>query len=223
VLGSGSISGVDLNRFDPKAFDLSKRKAIRCELGIDEEALVILYLGRLTQDKGICELVEAFKALQFERTNTRLLLVGPIEDHRDPLPKIILHEIRQNPAIHTVGFSKIPERFMAISDVFCLPSYREGFGSVVIEAGAMGLPTVATRVVGLVDAVDDGSTGILIPPKDSYALNRALVTMVSDPEKRSRMGAAARRRASRMFGAGFVNQLVADEYFRLMDTFGKRN
>ena len=127
---------------------------------------MIVFVGRVTRDKGITELVEAFLAVHATRPDLALLLVGPFEPDRDPLPAATLEAIHSHPAIHGVGFCLEPERYLAAGDLFCLPSYREGFGTVAIEAGALGLPVVATRVTGLVDAVVDAETGRLVPAKD---------------------------------------------------------
>jgi glycosyltransferase involved in cell wall biosynthesis len=215
VLGPGSVGGVDLNRFNPEVFGGERARATRRELDISETALVILFVGRLTKDKGITELIEAFRNLQKEHGNLELILIGPLEPERDPLPDQTLSEISTNNKIHSLGFSAQPEKFMGAADVFCLPSYREGFGSVVIEAGAMALPTVASRVIGLVDAVVDGETGFLVPPKNIEALSAALAQFLSTPEMRQRMGKKARQRAIREFDSHVINQLVAQEYRKL--------
>jgi glycosyltransferase involved in cell wall biosynthesis len=211
-LGSGSIGGVDLRRFDPQAFGPAGRISIRKELGIADDALVILFVGRLTRDKGIGELASAFSMIQKRRQDVELLLVGPSEPERDPLADHTIKELSRNPNIHSIGFSDTPEKYMAAADIFCLPSYREGFGSVVVEAAAMGLPAVATRVVGLVDAVVEEKTGLLVPSKDSVSLSKALMKLLSDPEMRLRMGNAGRIRAIREFDASLINQLVYEEY-----------
>jgi glycosyltransferase involved in cell wall biosynthesis len=215
VLGAGSISGVDLERFNPKIFGGERSATPQRELGISEQSLVILFVGRLTKDKGIRELVSAFRMLQRDQRDVELVLVGPFEPERDPLPRETLHELSHNPRIHVVGFSHEPERYMAAADVFCLPSYREGFGSVVIEAAAMGVPAVVSRVVGLVDAVVDGETGLLVPAKEVDALRGALMKMLSSPEIRHRMGCVARERAVRDFDSRIVNRLVVEEYKKL--------
>ena len=145
-----------------------------------------------------------------------LVLVGPsLDSERTPLSAETWQEIHGNSRIHAVGFSYEPEKYMAAADVLCLPSYREGFGSAVIEAAAMGVPAVASRVVGLVDAVADGETGFLVPAKDVQALKEALSRMLSSPEIRNRMGRAARGRAVRDFDAKCINQLVFEEYEKL--------
>ena len=215
VLGAGSISGVDLERFNPEVFGGERASAPRRELGVSEQSLVILFVGRLTKDKGIRELVSAFRMLQIDGREVELILVGPFEPERDPLPRETLYELSHNPHIHVVGFSRKPEKYMAIADVFCLPSYREGFGSVVIEAAAMGVPAVVSRVVGLVDAVVGGQTGLLVPPKEVDALRCVLTKMLSSPEIRHRMGRAARERAVRDFDCRIVNRLMIEEYKKL--------
>lgn len=109
---------------------------------------------------------------------------------------------------------------MSVSDVFCLPSYREGFGNVVIEAAAMGVPTVGTRIVGLVDSVVDGETGILVPPRDVDALTDALSRMLRDESLRMRMGKAAQERARTQYDSNTVNRFLLDEYERLRQQHG---
>ncbi len=222
VLGAGSISGVDLERFSKNGSAASRAADPRRELGISEKSLVILFVGRLTKDKGLAELVAAFRTLRVDHKDVELILVGPFEPERDPLPRETLHELSNNPHIHTVGFSHSPERYMGAADVFCLPSYREGFGSVVIEAAAMGVPAIVSRVVGLVDAVADGETGMLVPPGEVDALRSALTRMLSIPEIRYRMGRAARDRAVRDFDSKIVNRLVVEEYQKLATRHSQR-
>jgi glycosyltransferase involved in cell wall biosynthesis len=217
VLGAGSISGVDLQRFDLVSKP-GKRETIRKRLGIPEASLVIVFVGRVTKDKGIVELIASMRDLWKQRSDLHLLLVGQFEPERDPLPKATLDEIVANSKIHSTGFVYDPENYMAAADIFCLPSYREGFGGVVIEAGAMHLPTVATRITGLVDAVVEGETGILVPPKDVPALVEALLTLIQAPELRQKMGAAAFRRSTTYFNASDVNKMIVDEYYRLVGT-----
>jgi glycosyltransferase involved in cell wall biosynthesis len=190
---------------------------LRRKLNISDHSLVILFVGRLAKGKGIRELVSAFRMLQSDYMNVELILVGPsLESEHDPLSRETLEEISGNPHIHAVGFCHEPEKYMGIADLLCLPSYREGFGSVVIEAAAMGVPAVASRVVGLVDAVMDGETGVLVPAKEVEALRWALAKMLSAPEIRRRMGCAARERAIRDFDSRTVNRMVLEEYQRLV-------
>jgi glycosyltransferase involved in cell wall biosynthesis len=205
---------VDLVQFNPDRWRTRYAK-IREELGIPPGAKIITYIGRVTRDKGIGELVAAFERLMNSGINAYLLLVGPFEPERDPLPDEVEEQIRHETRIKAVGYSTEPERYMSVSDVFCLPSYREGFGNVVIEAAAMGVPTVGTRIVGLVDSVVDGVTGILVPPRDVDALTGALSRMLSDESLRVRMGKAAQERARTRYDSNTVNQLLLGEYERL--------
>jgi glycosyltransferase involved in cell wall biosynthesis len=215
VLASGSLSGVDLDRFDPKIWRNARSAETRAELGISTNALALLFLGRITRDKGIVELYEAFCGLQVPGRDIELILVGPFEPERDPLPPATLAGLSRHAKIHMVGFTPCPERYLGVADIFCLPSYREGFGSAVIEAAAMGVPAVATSVVGLVDAVVPGETGLLVPPKDAAALRIALTSLLVDSRLRQRLGNSAQIRARLLFDAAKVNQAVADEYWRL--------
>lgn len=215
VLGSGSISGVNLARFDPDLWGGAKQLNTRKELGIPIDAVVIVFVGRVTRDKGIVELIQAFSHLSDKRPSLFLLLVGPFEPDLDPIPAETQSLITSHTRIKQTGFCSNPEQYLAASDIFCLPSYREGFGSVVVEAGAMGLPSVATSIVGLVDAVEEGITGLLVPPKDEVKLAEAIDTLVANPELRHVMGSAARRRVKKAFDAKIVNETVSEEYFRL--------
>jgi len=211
VIGAGSIAGVELDRFD-RARRAADGRAIRERLGIPSDACVITFVGRLTRDKGISELVAAFERVSRRPERVDLLLVGPEEPERAPMPAQAAATIAAHPRIHAVGYSPEPEQYLAAADVFCLPSYREGFGTVVIEAGAMGLPSVATRVTGLEDTVLEGETGLLVPAKAVDPLVEALDRLIDDPELRRRMGEAGRRRAIEQFDATMVNGQMVAEY-----------
>lgn len=212
VLGPGSLSGVDLEKFDVRLRD--RRAELRRSLDIPAAARVIAFLGRVTRDKGIVELVTAFEALRRQRPDEdlRLLIVGPMEARLDPLPPGVLETISRDPAIRLEGYLPEPEKQLAVCDVFCLPSYREGFGNSVIEAAAMGVPTVASRIPGPMDSIIDGETGLLVPPRDAPALEAALARLLDDDALRERLGAAARERAVNVFGAGRINALLLAEY-----------
>jgi glycosyltransferase involved in cell wall biosynthesis len=215
VIGAGSISGVDLQRFSLKTWGGDTARQTRRELGIPSDALVIVFVGRVTKDKGIVELLAAFEIVAKSNPAVHLLLVGPFEPERDPLPAETLGRLKSHPRIHGVGYTDTPEKFLAAGDIFCLPSYREGFGSVVVEAAAMELPAVVTRVTGLVDAVVEGVTGLIVPPKNVERLAEALRTLVGSKELRRSLGQAARQRVVRSFDARLINEAVVAEYFRL--------
>jgi glycosyltransferase involved in cell wall biosynthesis len=213
ILGAGSIAGVDLSRFAPGRFE---KDMIKAELSIPLDAQVIVFVGRITREKGIVELVTAFSQLsQKGFDNVFLLLIGPFESDTHYLPDATKNNLERNPRIRVLGYTDTPEKFLAAADLFCLPSYREGFGSVVIEAAAMGVPTVATRVVGLVDSVVDDETGLLIPPKDADALADALSCLLADSKLRKKLGMAAQLRACALFDSVAINRLALNEYTSL--------
>lgn len=210
TLGAGSIAGVDLLRFEAGRFE---KRLIKAELAMPDDAQVIVFIGRINRDKGIVELVTAFNLLlQKGFNNLFLLVVGPFEADSHSLPEATKKSLEGHPHIRMHGYSNAPEKYLAAADVLCLPSYREGFGSAVIEAAAMGVPTVATRVVGLVDSVVEDRTGLLVPPKDADALADALARLLGDPQLRRELGVAAQARARALFGSTTVNQFVLKEY-----------
>lgn len=212
VIGKGSLAGVDIQRFDPARWSAGEKAALRRELGLHESSRVILFVGRITNDKGVRELLKAFDLLLHENYDLDLLLVGPLDEElggKTGLDKEILANLSR---VHYVGYTGCPERYMAISEFLCLPSYREGFGTVVIEAAAMGLPTVGTRIYGLNDAVEDGVTGMLVPPRDVGSLVAAMREMLDDQARLAKMGQAAQARCIEYFDATKVNALLAEEY-----------
>ncbi|HXW04266.1 MAG TPA: sugar transferase [Vicinamibacterales bacterium] len=194
VLGQGSVGGVDLRRFRP---DTGVRARVRERLGIPGEAVVLLFLGRLTRDKGVLDLTDAFGLLADDLPDVHLLVAGP--DEEDLRTVMQQSCARHRARLHLLDFTTEPEQLMAASDVLCLPSYREGFGSVVIEAAAAGLPAVASRIYGVVDAVVEGRTGLLHAPGDVAALTEQLRRVACDEPLRRRLGVAAKERAQRDF------------------------
>lgn len=211
VLGEGSFAGVDLKRFDAARFSNMDKNSLREELGISSSSKLIVFVGRITKDKGVNELIRAFEQLVAENNDIFLLLVGPYEPDGLAIVESVTNSEVLN-RIKTVGFSSAPERYMAIGDMLCLPSYREGFGTVVIEAAAMGLPTVGTKIYGLTDAVVDGKTGRLVPVYDSQALADAIRGLVKDENLLRSMSAAARERAVNIFDSKRYSDLLIAEY-----------
>ena len=153
VLGLGSISGINTDKFRPLKTD-----NLREELNISKESFLYLYLGRLNRDKGILDLLAAFEKVYSKNPNTYLLLVG--RDEEQLVPIIEKHYLFKK-SISYLNFTKQPEKFMSMADVFCIPSYREGFGSVVIEAAACKTPSIGSNIYGLSDSIEDGKSGLL--------------------------------------------------------------
>lgn len=195
VLADGSICGVDTERFK---ISPSLRLEVRHQLGLPLSATVILFLGRINRDKGVLDLASAFARLGAKHDNIWLLLVGPDEEdlNRDILQRCKYVSNR----LVFGGFTSEPEKFMSAADIFALPSYREGFGTSVIEAAACGLPSVCSRIYGLSDAVVDGVTGLLHTPADIDDIERQLEVLLLDEQLRLQLGESARRRAVDEFG-----------------------
>lgn len=215
VLGEGSFTGVDLARFNQANFSSIEKEKLREELQIEKEQLIILFVGRIKEDKGVMELMGAFKQVLSKIQNVALVMVGPFEENEDEIKSYA--RINCGKKIIFVGFNSKPENYMAIADVLCLPSYREGFGSVVIEAAAMGVPTVGTAIYGLQDAVCNEITGILVEPKNVSALSNALLKLIENKELRLKMGEEAKKRAIEKFDSRIIDQLLITEYQNLLN------
>lgn len=213
VLAEGSICGVDEERFRP---DPATRATLRERLDIPNTALVFLFVGRCTFDKGLIDLAEAFDELCGERDDAFLVVCGPDEDN--VVPRMVQKSTRAGKRLVYLGTTSRPEQIMAAADVLCLPSYREGFGQVVIEAAAAGLPSIASRIYGLVDAVEHGTTGLLHEPHSRVDILEKMRTVSEDPLLRSRMGSCARSRTARKFSQRVVTQALADYYDELLGT-----
>ena len=194
VLGNGSICGVDVTRFKP---DTNARAKIRQIHQIPDDAVLILFVGRITRDKGVIDLANGFSLLSNEFPSLYIMFVGPDEEGLRPELDARLSSCLDR--VRHVGMTNSPENHMAAADIFCLPSYREGFGSVVIEAGACGLPTLASRIYGITDAVEEGATGILHDAGDVEGIASGLRTLALDANLREKMGMAARNRAETLF------------------------
>lgn len=186
VLGGGSSNGVDTSRFRPAI------SRIREQLGIPQDARVVGFVGRLTRDKGIPELLQAFSLLLHREPDARLLLVGWFDDSEDALDRGMRERIARHPrAVHT-GFVHDTARFYLAMDVLVLPSWREGFPNVVLEAAASGVPAVVTNCTGSRDAVIPGVTGLLVQPGDPEAICEAVASLLQDAERHRSMANAAR-------------------------------
>ncbi len=192
VVGNGSANGVDLARFDPESLKPAGVK-VRQDLNIPEHALVLGFAGRLRRDKGINELIQAFSNLNRKYSDIYLMMVGAQEAVGDELDYETKKLLAQNKHILSVGYQERPEEFMAAMDIFVLPSYREGFGIVNIEASAMGLPVISTDIPGPRDSVINGKTGILVKVKSIAELAEAMEKLIGDIDLRKKMGEAGRQ------------------------------
>lgn len=211
VLGSGSICGVDLTRFRSYT---EKRVEMREKLGISEETFVVLYLGRLQRDKGLDVLRDAFFLLEQQtECPLKLLVVGPDEDGlREGLKRALGDAVILHP--HTDR----PEDFIAAADTLALPSFREGFGMVLIEAAAMGVPSVASRIYGISSAVADGETGLLFEMGNAEDMAAKMRALIDDEELRRTLSAQGIERTMREFDQKVVLAHFRDYYRARLDS-----
>jgi glycosyltransferase involved in cell wall biosynthesis len=208
VLGEGSLSGVNLTRFTP---ELETRRRLRDEHGVSDNAVVFLFVGRLTRDKGVLDLAQAFVNVAKTYTDRAYLwVVGPDEEGMTVQMQDALGECGAR--VRFFGLTATPEMFMQASNVLCLPSYREGFGSVVIEAAAVGIPTVGSRIYGITDAIVEGRTGLLHTPGDASDLANKMQMLMDDPSLRHQLGSNALTRARDVFSQDVLTSKLMDFY-----------
>lgn len=212
VILGGSGNGVDARgRFNPSKLDAQTRQEQRAHYNLPQDATVIGFIGRLVRDKGVIELQQAWASLRDRYPEAYLFIVGPFEP-RDPVPDEVAAALKDDPRVVLAGFQRETPPLYAAMDMVVLPTYREGFPNVPLEAAAMGLPVVATRVPGCVDAVADGQTGLLVPAQDADALAKALRRYLDDPALRQEHGLAGRARTLREFDPALIWQGIYQIY-----------
>ncbi len=212
VLGHGSICGVDTERFKRNP---EKRIRIRRELSIPDTSVVILFVGRLTREKGLLELAESISCLD-AKVECTVLIVGFDEEALSK--KLIELSGERHGDLRILGSTKVPEDFMSAADIYCMPSHREGFGLSVIEASASELPAVVSDVYGLKDAVVDGVTGLTFPSGNSAALARCLEYLATDDEFRRALGTSGRKRVLDLYRQTKLTDALLEFYRRQLES-----
>jgi glycosyltransferase involved in cell wall biosynthesis len=211
LLGGGSSNGVDVERFSPGP------GLLRARLGLPPDAPVVGFVGRLTRDKGLPELVEAFDAILAAKPQAHLLLVGWFDASDDALGRDLRSRINNHPRIHLTGFVADTAPYYRAMDVMVLPTWREGFPNVVLEAAASGIPVVTTLSTGSRDSVVPEVTGLLIPPGYPVAIHEAVLQLLRNRERRCRMGVAARAWVLKNYVNGSVLGLTVRCYKSLLE------
>lgn len=213
VLGFGNVMGVDMVRFSRRPEVIEKSKAIA-----DATAFMFVFVGRIVKDKGINELCLAFERLNKQHPQTRLFLVGNFEDDIDPISDESKNIINNTPAIKVVGpqYGDDLLAYYAASDCFVFPSYREGFPNTVLEAGAMGLPSIVTDINGSRDIIKEGENGTIIPSKDTESLYKVMEKMLINESWRNTMANNARQMVMDRFEQGFVQKCILEYYNEIM-------
>lgn len=214
VVWNGSASGVDLDKFDISQKQIW-RKAKRAEYKIPTDAVVYGFIGRITGDKGINELFTAFRAILAQNPNAYLMMVGNSEKS-DSVDAELYHWARQEHQVLFCGYTDTVEQYLSAMDIYVLPSYREGFGSTVIEAEAMGLPVIVTDIPGPTNAMVRDVTGLMIPKKDAAALQQAMEKLLKDPGICQKFGEAGYRFVSEKFEQNTLFRYVLEDRKRLL-------
>ena len=212
VLGHGNVRGIDLTHYDPRLPEVRERAAGIRRPGV----FTFVFVGRLVRDKGINELVEAFRRLSAEYRQARLLLVGPQEPELDPLAPDTVAEIQSNPAIEAVGRQGDVRPWLAAADAFVLPSYREGFPNVVIEAGAMGLPSIVTDINGSREIIIEAENGTIIPVRDAEALYAAMRRFTAERDCVAAMAENARQLVASRYEQSYVRRCLKQYYKEIL-------
>lgn len=213
ILGYGNVRGIDMTRFSRRESIMRMAENLR-----DSDVFTFLFVGRIVRDKGINELVAAFKRLNEEFPKTRLWLVGFFEENLDPVSSTTKSIIESNKSIEAVGEKLADEllSYYAASDCFVFPSYREGFPNTVIEAGAMDLPCIVTDINGSREIISQGENGIIIPSKNEEQLYKAMKQMITDENSRKKMTGNARKMIADRFEQSFVRQCLYDYYDEIL-------
>lgn len=212
IIGSGSICGVDMAYFDRTEAVRKQAAAYR-----EEGCFTFCFVGRMVRDKGINELVSAFVRLHQQYSQVRLLLVGPFEKKLDPVLPETEKAIQEYPGIHFMGFQPDVRPFLVASDALVLPSYREGFPNVVLQAGAMGLPSIVTDINGSNEIIIPNENGVIIPSKDEEALYRAMENFLLHPDEVGRMAKKARSMIASRYDRKVLWEALLKTYKRLID------
>lgn len=215
VIANGSIRGIDLSYFDPILFSKTNNLQLRKEHKIDPDDFVFVYVGRLVNDKGLRELVSAFGNVAVNHPKAKLVLVGSDEGESDLLPKSTWKIIKENDQIIEAGHQWDVRPFLAASDTFVFPSYREGFPNVVLEAGAMGLPSIVTDINGSNEIIQEKYNGVIVPSQDEKALEKALRNFLNNLDHVQKMAETCRNHITEKYPREYVWQEVLKEYRRI--------
>lgn len=213
VLGKGSLSGVDIEKIN-NYLSFNDKKILKKKFSLDSHSFVFSYIARKTKEKGAIDMLKAFYDLNLRYKNLHLLFVGPDEDGiieklHDTNPELFHNVIEE-------GIVENVEDFILMSDVLCLPSYREGFGSIIIDAASIGVPAIGSNIDGLSDSISDKETGILFEAGSLVKLEEAMEDIMKNHELRTQMGKNAKRRVEAYFSADYIYQEQKKFYDKLV-------
>lgn len=208
VIANGSSNGIDTTFFSVN--QIQNQSDLKAHLNLTADDFVFIFVGRLVGDKGINELIAAFSKLQ--NPNAKLLLVGPLETELDPLKEETLEAINSNPNIISVGFQKDVRSYFALANALVFPSYREGFPNVVMQAGAMGLPSIVSNINGCNEIIIEGQNGTIIPVKNTTSILEAMQKMMEDKIYYTTLKSNARPMIQSRYEQSVVWNALLEEY-----------
>ncbi|MFH6769244.1 glycosyltransferase family 4 protein [Gaetbulibacter aquiaggeris] len=212
VIANGSSNGIDTSYFNPEIFDDIETHKFRSSFGITDDDFVFVYTGRLVSDKGINELLLAYDKMDLEHEKIKLLLVGTYENELDPLLPKSMDIINNNKNIISTGWVDDVRPYFAISNALIFPSYREGFPNVVLQAGAMQLPSIVTDINGCNEIIDNKKHGLIIPVKDDEAIYNGMKYILTHREEAAQMGINSRINIVSKFERRRVWEAILEEY-----------
>ena len=211
VIANGSSNGIDTSYFSSESLTETKSE-LRKRLQISDDDFVFVFVGRVVKDKGMNELASAMNRLSGEYNHCKLLLVGPFETELDPLLPESESFFKNSKSVVYVGYQKDVRSYLAAADILVFPSYREGFPNVVMQAGAMGLPSIVTDINGCNEIIIEGKNGVIIPPKDADALYVAMKNFVENPDKVKALASNARQMIASRYEQKMIWNALLKEY-----------
>jgi glycosyltransferase involved in cell wall biosynthesis len=211
VLSKGSLSGVNMERFNTSHI-VASTNLLREKLGINKSDFVFSFIARKTRAKGAIDLLVAFSSISKTYENAKLLFIGPDEDKE--ICRLYIDEPKLFRNVIDIGEVSDRENYLAITDVLCLPSFVEGFGSIVIEAAAMCIPAIGSRIPGLIDSIEDMYSGMLFPVGDLGELVKCMAAFLENPEIKNRMGLNAKDRVEKYFTADILYEALKKQYMQ---------
>ncbi len=212
IIANGSSNGIDTKHFAPEQVSQSLQQILKTKLQIQRDDFVLIFVGRLVGDKGINEVVQAFKQITKNNLNVKLLLVGMYEKNLDPLHESTHEEINTNKNIIFAGFQKDIRPYLAISNALVFASYREGFPNVVLQAGAMGLPSIVTDINGCNEIIINEKNGIIIPVKNSEAIEKAVLRMIYEKDFFTSLQSNTREMIRSRYEQKLIWESILEEY-----------
>jgi glycosyltransferase involved in cell wall biosynthesis len=212
VIGNGSSNGINTSHFKLNPSISQEGEEVKKKFSITEANFTFIFIGRLVKDKGIEELVDAFSLLNNLYPDSRLLLVGPFEHERDPLSSNCLQEIKNSNAILSAGFQNDVRPYLAISNALVFPSYREGFPNVPMQAGCFDLPSIVTDINGCNEIIENEINGLIIPSKDTEALQKAMTRIMEDKLLYGKLQSNARKMIVERYDQTYFWSLLLQEY-----------